>query len=302
MAFGAEEQHDLDVYVVPVGINYTYPAKFRKEVMINFHDPFRIKDMKDLYNINPAKALRAFNEKVEAGLKEQVIIVENPNNDWVAEQLLVMGRNNFVLPFFKWMFDSDERRQLEKTISEKINYLSGTSKESLDLLESKIRTYTDLLKKNRLNDQNIARKLDFGFIRYLSVILGLPLFIAGYIANLIPYVVPGMICNSQIKDPRFYSSVYIGIATILYLIYFPIVLILMGIFGGWPGFFLGLLVPLTGYLVLYYKEVVAERFNTFHYWLRKIRNPSLIAELVSLRKEIFDNLDKIRPEYPSAKN
>ena len=294
MAFGAEVQHDLDVYVVPVGINYTYPAKFRKEVMINFHDPFRIKELKDLYNINQAKALLAFNEKVEAGLKKEVIIIENPDNDWIAEQLLIMGRNNLVLPFFKWMFDSDERRQLEKTISEKINYLSNTSKENLDLMSGKIKTYTDLLKINHLKDENIARKLDRGSIRYLAVILGFPLFLAGYIANLLPYLIPPIICNSLIKDPRFYSSVYIGIGTILYLIYFPVVLILLGIFIGWPGFLLGLLVPVLGYLVLFYQEVFAERFSTLRFWLKKIKNPALISEIVSLRKEIFGDLEMIK--------
>jgi 1-acyl-sn-glycerol-3-phosphate acyltransferase len=293
MAFGAEEKHGLDVYVVPVGINYTYPAKFRKEVMINFHDPFSIKELKELYNINQAKALLAFNEKVQAGLKEQVIIIESPENDWIAEQLLVMGRNSFVLPFFRWMFDSDERRQLEKRISEKINYLSKTSKEALDSLKAKVKAYTDRLEKNQLKDENIARKLDWGFIRYLSVIFGLPIFIVGYIANLIPYIVPRIICNTQIKDPRFYSSVYIGIGTVLYLIYFPVVLIFLGIFAGWTGLLLGLLVPLMGYLVLFYQEVVAERYHTFRFWLKKIKNPSIISELVTLRKDIINDLEMI---------
>jgi len=293
MAFGAEEKHGLDVYVVPVGINYTYPAKFRKEVMINFHDPFSIKELKELYNINQAKALLAFNEKVQAGLKEQVIIIESPENDWIAEQLLVMGRNSFVLPFFRWMFDSDERRQLEKRISEKINYLSKTSKEALDSLKAKVKAYTDRLEKNQLKDENIARKLDWGFIRYLSVIFGLPIFIVGYIANLIPYIVPRIICNTQIKDPRFYSSVYIGIGTVLYLIYFPVVLIFLRIFAGWTGLLLGLLVPLMGYLVLFYQEVVAERYHTFRFWLKKIKNPSIISELVTLRKDIINDLEMI---------
>jgi glycerol-3-phosphate O-acyltransferase/dihydroxyacetone phosphate acyltransferase len=295
MAFGAEEQHGLDVYVVPVGINYTYPAKFRKEVMINFHDPFSIKELKELYNINQAKALLAFNEKVVAGLKEQVIIIENPENDWIAEQLLMMGRNNFLLPFFRWKFDSDERRQMEKGISEKINYLSKTSKEVLDSLQDKVRKYTGLLKKNHLKDENIARKLDWGFVRYLSVLLGFPFFIAGYIANLIPYVVPRVICNTQIKDLRFYSSVYIGIGTVLYLVYFPVVLLLLGIFTGWTGFLFGLLIPLMGYLVLFYQEVVAERFHTFLFWFKKMKKPALISELVSLRKDIFNELEKVTP-------
>lgn len=293
MAFGAEEQHGLDVYVVPVGINYTYPAKFRKEVMINFHDPFSIKELKGIYKINQAKALLAFNKKVEEGLKEQVIIIENPENDWIAEHLLVMGRNNLVHPFFRWIFDSDERRLLEKGISEKINYLSKTSKEALDSLKGKVKAYTELLKKNHLKDENVARKLDWGFVRYLFVILGFPFFVAGYIVNLIPYTVPRIICNTQIKDLRFYSSVYIGMGTVLYMIYFPVVLILLGIFAGWIGLLFGLLVPLMGYLVLFYQEVVVERFHTFRFWLKKKKNPSLISGLTGLRKDIFDDLEKI---------
>jgi len=34
------------------------------------------KSLRDAYKMNPAKALLAFNEKCEAGLREEVIIVE----------------------------------------------------------------------------------------------------------------------------------------------------------------------------------------------------------------------------------
>jgi glycerol-3-phosphate O-acyltransferase/dihydroxyacetone phosphate acyltransferase len=290
MAFGAEELHGLDVHIVPVGVNYTYPASFRKEVLINFDEPFSIKELKDLHQATPAKALLAFNERVEAGLKRQVIIVENRENDWLAEQLLVMGRNNMVLPFFKWMFDSDDRRQLEKNICDRVNHISENSKEQLESLSGKIRKYTDQLKNNNLKDENFARKLDYGFLRYLSVVLGLPLFLAGYLANLIPYLLPRIICNSLIKDLRFYSSVYIGLGTVLYLIYFPIVIALSVIFLGWWGIPAAFAIPLSGYLVLFYQEVTVERFHTFRFWLKKIRDPELIQKLAALRSEIQSEL------------
>lgn len=70
LAFGALEQFGLDVNIVPVGINYTYPSKFRKEVMINFHDAFSIKELIDIYKTQPAKALLRFNEKCNEGLLE----------------------------------------------------------------------------------------------------------------------------------------------------------------------------------------------------------------------------------------
>ena len=293
MAFGAEEAFGLDVNVVPVGVNYTYPAKFRKEVLINFDDAFSIKELKDLYNSHPAKALLAFNEKVETGLKRQVIIVEDRENDWLAEQLLVMGRHNIIHPFFRWRFDSDERRKLEKEICDKINHISKSDPEKTYHLTGKVKEYTDLLRSNSLKDDNVARKLDYGFLRYLAVLLGWPVFLAGYLANLLPYIIPPLVCRLAIKDPRFYSSVYIGIGTVIYLIYFPVMLILSGTFFGWPGLVAALTVPLFGYIVLFYREIALERFHTFRYWLKKKRNPGLIEDLSERRAEIQDELRNI---------
>ncbi len=58
---------------------------------------------------HPAKALLAFTEKCDASLRKEVIIIEDPANDWLAEHLLKMERNNMVLPFFRWRFDTDDR-------------------------------------------------------------------------------------------------------------------------------------------------------------------------------------------------
>jgi 1-acyl-sn-glycerol-3-phosphate acyltransferase len=293
MAFGAAEEFGLDVHVIPVGINYTYPARFRQEVMINFHEPFSIKELQELYKISPAKALLVFNQRIEKGLEEEVIIVGNPGNDLLVEQLHIMVRNNHILPFFKWRFDSDERRLLEKEIAEKINHLDKTSGDSLNSLSGKVRNYGDILRRSKIKDENVARKLDWGWLRYLSVILGFPVFIAGYLCNLIPFVLPKLICNIFIKDLRFYSSVYIGIGTLLYLIYFPLIVLLGILTGGWIGFFTGLFVPVMGYLVLFYQEVAIERFHSFRFSLKKISDPSLIEKLKRDREEIMSEMKQI---------
>jgi 1-acyl-sn-glycerol-3-phosphate acyltransferase len=294
LAFGAEEKFGLDVHIVPVGINYTYPARFRKEVMINFHDSFSILELKDVYNEHPAKALLAFTEKCDTSLRKEVIIIEDPANDWLAEQLLKMERHNIVLPFFQWRFDTDDRRQAEKKVAERVNQMSKTSRSDLESLSDKVETYTNLLAKNRLRDENIARKLDWGFLRYFAVIAGLPLFIAGYISNIFPFLVPKFICDRFIKDLRFYSSVYIASGTVLYLIYFPVLLILAGIFAGLPGFLIALLIPVAGYFVLYYQEIFLERMRTLRFSVTKIFNPALIKELTLQRQTILDALNKVR--------
>jgi glycerol-3-phosphate O-acyltransferase/dihydroxyacetone phosphate acyltransferase len=293
LAFGAEEKFGLDVNIVPVGINYTYPAQFRKEVMINFHDPFSIKDLKEIYKENPARGLLAFNEKCDAGLHKEVIIIEDPKNDWLAEQLLKIERNNMVLPFFRWRFDTDDRRLREKSVADKINHLSKNSKEDLESLREMVKVYTDLLDSSGLRDENIARKLNFGWLRYFAVIAGFPLFLAGYISNLIPFIIPRSVCDKLIRDPRFYSSVYISSGTVLYLIYFPLILILAAIFLGWAGLLSGLLVPLLGYLVLFYQEIFRERLRTLRFTIKSITGKALIADLISKRSEIRNYVNSI---------
>jgi 1-acyl-sn-glycerol-3-phosphate acyltransferase len=294
LAFGAEEKFGLDINIVPVGINYTYPSRFRKEVMINFHDPFSIKELKGTYMEHPARALLAFTEKCAASLRKEVIIIENPENDWLTEQLLKMERHNIVLPFFRWRFETDDRRQTEKRVSEKVNQLSRTSPADLESLSVKVENYVNLLAKNKFRDENVARKLDWGFLRYFAVIAGLPFFLAGYISNLIPFIIPRFICYKLIKDPRFYSSVYISSGTVLYLIYFPVLLILAATFAGWTGFLLALLVPPAGYFVLFYQEIFQERMHSLHFSLKKAFNPDLIKSLTSQRKDILGELEKVK--------
>jgi hypothetical protein len=154
----------------------------------------------------------------------------------------------------------------------------------------KVETYFEVLAKNRLADENIARRLDYGFLRYFAIVAGFPVFIAGYLINLIPFVVPRFICHKYINDLRFYSSVYVSSGTVLYLIYFPVLLILAGVFFGWTGFIFGLLAPIEGYLVLFYLEIFRERFKNLRYLLTKRSDPKLISELAGLRDTIFKDL------------
>lgn len=294
LAFGAEEKFGLDVNIVPVGINYTYPAKFRKEVMINFSDPFSIKELKDVYKTQPAKALLVFNEKCDASLKKEVIIIEDPKNDSLAEQLFNMGRHNMTLPFLQWRFDTDDRRMMEKSLADKINYLSKNDSKGIEILRGKVSEYTAKLKSSGLKDENLARKLNWGFLRYFAIIAGFPVFVAGFLSNLPPFVVPRVICDRLIKDLRFYSSVYISSGTVLYIIYFPVLLILAAVFWGWTGFLLTLLVPILGYLVLFYQEIFVERFHTLRFSIKSLTKRSLINDLKSRRREIQDILNNIQ--------
>jgi len=124
LAFGAEEKFGTGCQHSSCWYKLYLSCRIQKEIMINFHEPFSIKDLTDVYKEHPAKALLRFNDKCTEGLLDEVIIVEDPKNDWLAEELLKMERNNIIHPFFRWMFRTDDRRIAEKRVADKINLLT----------------------------------------------------------------------------------------------------------------------------------------------------------------------------------
>jgi len=293
MAFGAEETNGLDVHIVPVGLNYTYPSRFRKEIMISFAEPIKIKDFKEMYKANKAKAFIAFNKKLETAIRKEMVIIEDKKNELLIEKLFIIFRNNCLPSFFLWRSDSPERLRLEQSISEKINFLSKNSSSKIKSINKKVKNYFENLDKNKIEDKNFIRPGKFDFIKDFFILFGLPFFIFGYLSNIIPFLLPKYIVDKKVKDPKFYSAILVTIGSILYFIYFPIIMITSWFIGRWLGIFIGILVPIFGYLSLFYIEIFKDRFQFIRFnWLKR-KNSLLIENLKDLRREIIRDVEKI---------
>jgi len=89
------------------------------------------------------------------------------------------------------------------------------------------------------------------------------------------YIVPAALTKKFIKDSRFTTGFYIATGTVLYLIYFLVILILALVFAGWKGLLIALAVPVSGYLVLYYQEIFRERMNSARFRIKSIKTSPL---------------------------
>ena len=292
MAFEAEDLYSLDIQVVPVGINYTYPTRFREEVMVRFHDPISIREMMDLYKENKAKAYLAFNRLLEEALREEVIIIEDNKYDKLAEWLFTMNRNDNPPPFFMWKSVSDARLSREKIISDTINIKAEDDNPVLDELAIRVKEYFEKLESNNLNDRHLAGGSSYHWVRNAALLSGWPIFFFGYLSNILPYCIPDYFCKTKIRQPQFYMAVYMAIGTVLYLVWFPLIMALSIVFFSWWGLLSGLSVPIAGYLALFYLEIYKERLQFFHFSLIKRKNPEMINDLISQRTQIHKMLLK----------
>jgi hypothetical protein len=293
IAFGAEEAYNLDIHVVPVGINYTYPTKFRQEVMIRFHEPIRIQELMDLYKENHAKAYLSFNRLLETAMREEMIIVEDSKNDKIAEYLFEIDRNNNPQAFFKWKSESDDRLTNEKNIADKINKLSENPGSEFHQFVKMVSDYFGILENKSIKDKCIAGKVKLGWIRNLAFGLGWPVFLYGYLTNIISFILPKYISDRNIKQPQFYMAVFMGIGTVLYMFYFPLIMVLFGLLFGWKGLIIGASFPFAGYMAIYYMEIWRDRIDFFRYKSVKRNNKDLIADLKAQRRNICSSFKEL---------
>ena len=66
---------------------------------------------------------------IKAYLKKSLLL--KIQNDWLAEELLKIERNNIIHPFFQWMFRNDDRRKAEKLVADKINHITKKNEENV---------------------------------------------------------------------------------------------------------------------------------------------------------------------------
>jgi 1-acyl-sn-glycerol-3-phosphate acyltransferase len=250
LAFGTLERypHLGDVYIVPVGVNYTYADQPRSEVMIDFGKPILARDFFETYSQNPSQAIADLSTVLRSRLEERMVIIEKKADDELAEYLLQLDRTERPRRFPQ---DSKQPLLYEKQIADAVNGMPEERKNGL--LES-ARTYFEHLNRLNISDAALLRQPISTFTNVLLLVLGLPFFVTGYLLNAAPILLAKNIADRKVKRREFYSSIWIAAAIGFYLVYWLLWFIILLIFGK-PIFLLALLlVPVLGIFAVYYRD------------------------------------------------
>ncbi|WP_116127515.1 1-acyl-sn-glycerol-3-phosphate acyltransferase [Lewinella sp. IMCC34183] len=95
IALGALDRDNTlgEVYIVPVGVNYSAPERVRSTVMIRCGEPLRTSAYLAGYRANEAAGLRELTEDLHAALSPLVVQLPEPDTDDAYQTLLEVHRN-----------------------------------------------------------------------------------------------------------------------------------------------------------------------------------------------------------------
>ncbi|HMQ47606.1 MAG TPA: 1-acyl-sn-glycerol-3-phosphate acyltransferase [Saprospiraceae bacterium] len=259
IALGTLEQypHVGEVYVVPVGVNFTYADQPRSEVMIDFGHPLLASEYLSKYKENANLCLQQFTDDLRNKLEERIVIIDNPADDTLAEQLLQMHRTDYADPLFPAISDSSGPLQREILVTRQLNELADATKETL---KNKSDQYFQMLHQYGITDRVFAGTRENTWLNTLALILGFIPFLIGYIWNYPPQWIGDYIARTRIKSVEFKMPVKWAVQTGAYLFYVIGWIVMALVYKAWWLLAAIPLLLVLGYYAIYFVEFMQAVF------------------------------------------
>ena len=290
MAFGAMEEYgtELDVHIVPVGLNYPNHQERYEMVYIVIAEPIRVLDYWDLLKKSEAEGVKAITQELSRRLKEVMIIIEEKEAEPLANLLLEMVRNDIADGHVYWLRHAPHKFTVEQNTANHINAVHANDPDEFRRLNDLRLRYEQKLQKHRLTDAGVSEGQKIRMWERLVLIIGWFVFLPGQVLTFLPKRFGHWFVNKRkLKGSQWYLSIYYGLELVLFAILFIISIILAFSKGG----------TLLGWIsipALIFLSIGSERYlPLFFRWRRRIkwrwfkkRNPKEAAEVLTLREEL----------------
>ncbi|WP_353483133.1 1-acyl-sn-glycerol-3-phosphate acyltransferase, partial [Haliscomenobacter sp.] len=193
IAFGTLERYPEieDLYVVPVGVNFTDGLQPRGEVMINFGEPL---SMRSFYQTGANSEGDALLETLATEMAKNIVIVENPADDELAEGLFDLDRTERNPKIFPILDRDATYLWREKAIAARINTWSAETKNKT---KDSVSAYFNALEQANINDKAISSSVGLG--NWLFLVLG---FLPAWLGRIFCFPPAYLACYIQVKRVR----------------------------------------------------------------------------------------------------
>lgn len=258
MMIGTYEKYQKeDLYVIPVGINYTDSYHPRTYVMVDVGEPIRFQDYLEIYKKNDRRAIKLITDEITKQLKQRIIHIDKREDDDFINQILDINRNDFTHPIFP--IKADDGTLLENELKV-VHHLNNLSEEEKNAQKEALATYSSLLKQHDIEDIALAKPRYANLKTTLFLIIGFVPYLIGKAINFVPFKLGRYIADKKVTAVGFYSSVLFGAGLfgyLFYMLFWALVLAIVDIpyLNGWAEFGLLWLMPVFSYFAIVYGEL-----------------------------------------------
>jgi len=299
MAFETEEanNYNLDIHIVPVGIDYDNYESYRSSLIVNFGKPVAVADYVEQYKSNSAIAINQIKNELSEHMKPLIVNIESIDNYDLYNELRTIYRSRMAQILNVDCNDIKNRLTIDQYLVKELSTYEKHNPESTSDLKKLILKYVELRDKLGLTN-SIINKKGWGILKLLSNSIGLfltlPIFLYGAINNFFAYWLP-LVLSKKMKDPQFRSSLKFGIS----LLSFPIIYIIQSVVvllicDNWYSVLTYLIsLPLSGALSWMWRNVFINTKIAWKYKMLGLLNSKELTDTKAVYAELIMHADNI---------
>jgi glycerol-3-phosphate O-acyltransferase / dihydroxyacetone phosphate acyltransferase len=309
IALGAEFQNDfkLNLKILPIGINYSAPQKFRSEVFLNVGEPILLDTFKEKYNLDDHKTVNELTDQIEQSLQDLIIHIPNEESDKLAEKVEILFKNDL---FREYQFSNQNKAEdfeIVKEIVVAIEFHKKENPEKIQKIQTDINAYFQNLKRLNISDEAFTSKdqkdIFLAIFSTLSfLILGFPLYLYGFLNNYLPYLLPSVIAEKFTDEEEWHAPIMLIAGIFTFSIFYTVQIFLSFYWfqSSLFSFIYGISLPLSGFFALYYGfkfSLFKEKWHLLQLFYQK---RELVSNLIQDRKLIIKELNDYKQSYLKA--
>jgi len=292
LAFGAEvnNQFDLNLHVVPVGIHYSKHTGFRSKIVVNYGKPICVADYEKVYEQSAPKGIKQLMQAIRNSIQKKMLHFPSIENYEAKVMALFILRNNAAQQNRK------NELQLIESDQNRINQLAALKENNFsayELLIQQLQTYINLLKQFGLKDKTLVQNKSIGvlFAQFFALMLFSPVWLWAVFNCGLAYLINRILIKKMGLTIFFMGSVKlvlgIFVSGFLFLLQALMVAVLF------KSVLLGLLyfisLPLLGVFWYHYNVAVLKFMN--HIKKNHLLKGGTLDEVIHLRQTIQHTLN-----------
>ena len=255
IALSTEEANDfnLDLKILPIGLVYERAAKFRSDVIVNVGDPISLKSYQESYREESFKTAKKLTRDLQNQLSDLLINPADENQSEEVQATITMVKNTFTLSpkefvkFFQYLLQPK-------------NLFPNGPTSWFNAHGSLAYQYAQKRKNLYISDQAVLKSIHSNqpnWFHWLILMIGAPLFLYGAINHIFIVGIPIFLWKRLGLYPTYEGTVYFLGSLFLLILFYPLQLILIWIWLGWPtALIYGLTLIPSGFFAKWYLDQV----------------------------------------------
>ncbi|NDK56786.1 lysophospholipid acyltransferase family protein [Pontibacter fetidus] len=304
IALGAALQSNQDVKILPVGLNYTAPTRFRSDVFVNVGKPIVVSDYLAAYQHDNQATVLALTEEIRTRLEKLIIHTPTDEEDELARQIATIYKDRLTSTVPASALPHEQDFVLTKGIVKSISHFSQTDPTRVATIKQALNHYMLQLKRLHLQDPLVSKAspdvMKQSIAGLLYLIVGLPVYLFGLVHNYIPYLLPARVARAVTTEEEWFAPIMLTTGIFTFPICYSLEVWLAHEWLNLHGiallvYFVSL--PLSGFFTLHYWSTL--QHTQSHWLLLRLfySRQHIIAKLRQQRQHVITLLEKAQQDY-----